>query len=46
MYLCSVCVMVREADHVILTPCQRRGAKPATFNAIAAQLGNKTANEV
>ncbi|KAK7124798.1 hypothetical protein R3I94_019004 [Phoxinus phoxinus] len=42
----KVVLWTREADHVILTTCQRRGAKPATFNAIAAQLGNKTANEV
>lgn len=42
----KVVLWTREADRVILTTCQRRGAKPATFNAIAAQLGNKTANEV
>ncbi|XP_016349539.1 GON-4-like protein [Sinocyclocheilus anshuiensis] len=42
----KVVLWTREADRVILTTCQRRGAKPATFHAIAAQLGNKTANEV
>ncbi|XP_067281975.1 GON-4-like protein isoform X2 [Pseudorasbora parva] len=42
----KVVIWTREADRVILTTCQQRGAKPATFNAIAAQLGNKTANEV
>ncbi len=46
MFLCFVCVIKREADRVVLTTCQQRGAKPATFHAIAAQLGNKTANEV
>ncbi|XP_059412695.1 GON-4-like protein isoform X2 [Carassius carassius] len=42
----KVVLWTREADRVILTTCQQRGAKPATFHAIAAQLGNKTANEV
>ncbi|KAL1255752.1 hypothetical protein QQF64_013813, partial [Cirrhinus molitorella] len=42
----KVVLWTREADRVILTTCQQRGAKPDTFNAIAAQLGNKTANEV
>ncbi|XP_048057118.1 GON-4-like protein isoform X2 [Megalobrama amblycephala] len=42
----KVVLWTREADRVILTTCQRRGAKPATFHTIAAQLGNKTASEV
>ncbi|XP_073678098.1 GON-4-like protein [Garra rufa] len=42
----KVVLWTREADRVILTTCQQRGAKPATFHAIAAQLGNKTASEV
>ncbi|XP_042602019.1 GON-4-like protein isoform X2 [Cyprinus carpio] len=42
----KVVLWTREADRVILTTCQQRGAKPDTFHAIAAQLGNKTANEV
>ncbi|XP_050992800.1 GON-4-like protein isoform X2 [Labeo rohita] len=42
----KVVLWTREADRVILTTCQQKGAKPATFHAIAAQLGNKTANEV
>uniref|UniRef100_A0A8C1N3G5 Si:dkey-27c15.3 n=1 Tax=Cyprinus carpio TaxID=7962 RepID=A0A8C1N3G5_CYPCA len=42
----KVVLWTREADRVILTTCQQRGAKPDTFHAIAAQLGNKSANEV
>ncbi|ETE62348.1 GON-4-like protein [Ophiophagus hannah] len=36
----------READRVILTSCQERGADPQTFSAISEQLGNKTPEEV
>ncbi|XP_069041039.1 GON-4-like protein isoform X3 [Lepisosteus oculatus] len=36
----------READRVILTTCQQQGASQATFQAISAQLGNKTTSEV
>ncbi|XP_062865780.1 GON-4-like protein isoform X2 [Trichomycterus rosablanca] len=42
----KVVLWTREADRVILTACQQRGASPSTFTAIAAQLGNKTASEV
>ncbi|XP_051948941.1 GON-4-like protein [Xyrauchen texanus] len=42
----KVILWTREADRVILTTCRQRGAKTATFRAIAAQLGNKTTNEV
>nr|AGO97378.1 ugly duckling 2 variant 2 [Danio rerio] len=42
----KVVLWTREADRVILTTCQQRGAKQTTFHAIAAQLGNKTASEV
>ncbi|XP_043074384.1 GON-4-like protein isoform X2 [Puntigrus tetrazona] len=42
----KVVLWTREADRVILTTCQQRGAKPDTFHAIAAQLGNKTPDEV
>lgn len=36
----------READRVILTMCQERGAQPQTFSSISQQLGNKTPAEV
>lgn len=36
----------READRVILTTCQERGAHLETFQAISQKLGNKTASEV
>lgn len=36
----------READRVILTTCQERGAQPDTFRAISQQLSNKTPEEV
>ncbi|XP_051527666.1 GON-4-like protein isoform X2 [Myxocyprinus asiaticus] len=42
----KVVLWTREADRVILTTCRQRGAKKATFRAIAAQLGNKTTKEV
>ncbi|KAI7799091.1 putative GON-4-like protein [Triplophysa rosa] len=42
----KVVLWTREADRVILTTCQHRGAKMATFRVIAGQLGNKTATEV
>ncbi|XP_060760613.1 GON-4-like protein isoform X2 [Neoarius graeffei] len=42
----KVVLWTREADRVILTTCQQRGACQSTFTSIAAQLGNKTATEV
>lgn len=42
----KVVLWTREADRVLLTTCQQRGARMATFRAIAGQLGNKTATEV
>lgn len=36
----------READRVILTTCQEKGAQLETFHAISQKLGNKTASEV
>ncbi|XP_060614141.2 GON-4-like protein [Anolis sagrei] len=42
----KVVLWTREADRVILTTCQERGATPDTFGAISQQLGNKTAEEV
>ncbi|XP_017566892.2 GON-4-like protein isoform X1 [Pygocentrus nattereri] len=42
----KVVLWTREADRVILTTCQQRGASQSTFSSIATQLGNKTANEV
>uniref|UniRef100_A0A673ZH79 GON-4-like protein n=1 Tax=Salmo trutta TaxID=8032 RepID=A0A673ZH79_SALTR len=37
---------LEEADRAILTACQQKGANKITFEAVSAQLGNKTANEV
>ncbi|XP_023657069.2 GON-4-like protein isoform X1 [Paramormyrops kingsleyae] len=42
----KVILWTREADRVILTACQQQGANQSTFQAVSAQLGNKTANEV
>ncbi|XP_061461959.1 GON-4-like protein isoform X2 [Rhineura floridana] len=42
----KVVLWTREADRVILTTCQERGAHPDTFSAISQQLHNKTAEEV
>uniref|UniRef100_A0A8D2JBI4 GON-4-like protein n=1 Tax=Varanus komodoensis TaxID=61221 RepID=A0A8D2JBI4_VARKO len=39
------CFSSREADRVILTACQERGANPDTFSAISQQLHNKTPEE-
>ncbi|XP_076846738.1 GON-4-like protein isoform X3 [Brachyhypopomus gauderio] len=41
-----VVLWTREADRVILTACQQQGANQNTFQAVSAQLGNKTASEV
>ncbi|KAF5898085.1 GON-4-like protein, partial [Clarias magur] len=41
----KVVLWTREADRVILTTCQQRGAGQSTFTSIAARLGNKTATE-
>uniref|UniRef100_A0A803SN89 GON-4-like protein n=1 Tax=Anolis carolinensis TaxID=28377 RepID=A0A803SN89_ANOCA len=42
----KVVLWTREADRVILTTCQERGATPDTFGAISQRLCNKTADEV
>ncbi|XP_041430573.1 GON-4-like protein isoform X2 [Xenopus laevis] len=42
----KVILWTREADRVILTMCQERGAQPETFAAISRSLGNKSADEV
>uniref|UniRef100_A0A8C9SXH9 GON-4-like protein n=1 Tax=Scleropages formosus TaxID=113540 RepID=A0A8C9SXH9_SCLFO len=42
----KVILWTREADRVILTACQQQGANQNTFQAVSAQLGNKTASEV
>ncbi|XP_004402994.1 PREDICTED: GON-4-like protein isoform X3 [Odobenus rosmarus divergens] len=42
----KVVLWTREADRVILTMCQERGAQPQTFSSISQQLGNKTPTEV
>ncbi|XP_045060459.2 GON-4-like protein isoform X3 [Desmodus rotundus] len=42
----KVVLWTREADRVILTTCQEKGAQPQTFRNISQQLGNKTPTEV
>uniref|UniRef100_A0A8C7G7T6 GON-4-like protein n=1 Tax=Oncorhynchus kisutch TaxID=8019 RepID=A0A8C7G7T6_ONCKI len=42
----KVILWTREADRAILTACQQKGANKITFEAVSAQLGNKTGNEV
>ncbi|XP_012678292.2 GON-4-like protein [Clupea harengus] len=42
----KVILWTREADRVILTTCQQQGASQSTFQAISAELGNKTASEI
>ncbi|XP_054253012.1 GON-4-like protein isoform X2 [Indicator indicator] len=42
----KVVLWTREADRVILTTCQEKGAHLETFQAISQKLGNKTASEV
>uniref|UniRef100_A0A674H7P0 GON-4-like protein n=1 Tax=Taeniopygia guttata TaxID=59729 RepID=A0A674H7P0_TAEGU len=42
----KVVLWTREADRVILTTCQEKGAHLDTFHAISQKLGNKTASEV
>uniref|UniRef100_A0A669QP29 GON-4-like protein n=1 Tax=Phasianus colchicus TaxID=9054 RepID=A0A669QP29_PHACC len=42
----KVVLWTREADRVILTTCQEKGAHLETFQAISQKLGNKTAAEV
>ncbi|KAM4690044.1 GON-4-like protein [Rhinophrynus dorsalis] len=42
----KVILWTREADRVILTMCQERGAREETFTAVSLQLGNKSPEEV
>ncbi|KAM4662431.1 GON-4-like protein [Discoglossus pictus] len=42
----KVILWTREADRVILTMCQERGAQEATFIAVSERLGNKSPEEV
>ncbi|XP_063295368.1 GON-4-like protein [Pelobates fuscus] len=42
----KVILWTREADRVILTMCQEKGAQDETFDAISSKLGNKTPAEV
>ncbi|XP_029437111.1 GON-4-like protein isoform X2 [Rhinatrema bivittatum] len=42
----KVVLWTREADRVILTTCQERGAQQETFHGISQQLGTKTPSEV
>lgn len=44
--LITIALFCREADRVILTTCQEKGAHLETFHAISQKLGNKTASEV
>lgn len=44
--LIAIVLFCREADRVILTTCQEKGAHLETFHAISQKLGNKTASEV
>lgn len=44
--LITILLLHREADRVILTTCQEKGAHLETFQAISQKLGNKTAAEV
>ncbi|XP_061521386.1 GON-4-like protein isoform X1 [Phycodurus eques] len=39
-------VWTREADRLILTACQQRGANRRTFRRVSAQLGNQSARQV
>nr|XP_015828912.2 GON-4-like protein isoform X1 [Nothobranchius furzeri]XP_015828914.2 GON-4-like protein isoform X1 [Nothobranchius furzeri]XP_015828915.2 GON-4-like protein isoform X1 [Nothobranchius furzeri]XP_015828916.2 GON-4-like protein isoform X1 [Nothobranchius furzeri] len=42
----KVIVWTREADRIILTSCQQRGANRETFRQVSSQLGNKTVQQV
>ncbi|XP_013877898.1 GON-4-like protein [Austrofundulus limnaeus] len=42
----KVVVWTREADRIILTACQQRGATRKTFRQVSSQLGNKTVQQV
>lgn len=42
----KVIVWTREADRLILTTCQQKGANRKTFRQVSTQLGNKTAQQV
>ncbi|XP_048849207.1 GON-4-like protein isoform X1 [Brienomyrus brachyistius] len=42
----KVIVWTRETDRLILLTCQKQGANWNTFQALSAQLGNKSASEV
>ncbi|XP_028821976.1 GON-4-like protein isoform X2 [Denticeps clupeoides] len=42
----KVVLWTREADRLILTACQQKGATPKTFLSVSVQLGNKTDEEV
>ncbi|XP_017285076.1 GON-4-like protein isoform X2 [Kryptolebias marmoratus] len=42
----KVVVWTREADRIILTACQQRGANRKTFRQVSSQLGNKTVQQV
>ncbi|XP_032826176.2 GON-4-like protein [Petromyzon marinus] len=41
-----VVLWTREADKIILTTCQEKGANGATFTEVAKLLGNKSSQEV
>uniref|UniRef100_A0AAQ5ZAT9 Uncharacterized protein n=1 Tax=Amphiprion ocellaris TaxID=80972 RepID=A0AAQ5ZAT9_AMPOC len=42
----EVVTWTRDADRLILTTCQQRGANQSTFRQVSAQLGNRTVQQV
>ncbi|XP_051811671.1 LOW QUALITY PROTEIN: GON-4-like protein [Acanthochromis polyacanthus] len=42
----EVVTWTRDADRLILTTCQQRGASQSTFRQVSAQLGNRTVQQV
>ncbi|XP_008297246.1 GON-4-like protein [Stegastes partitus] len=42
----KVVTWTRDADRIILTACQQRGANQSTFRQVSVQLGNRTAQQV
>lgn len=42
----EVVTWTRDADRLILTTCQQRGANQSTFRQVSTQLGNRTVQQV
>lgn len=42
----EVVTWTRDADRLILTTCQQKGANQSTFRQVSAQLGNRTVQQV